>query len=72
MAVVVPVTNHSKGYPFEVQLPDKMKTRGVILADAIRNLDWHARRAKYVETAPPEVLIAVHERLTALLSFAKP
>jgi mRNA interferase MazF len=49
-----------------------MKTSGVILADAIRNLDWHARRAKYVESARSEVLTAVRERLTALLGFAKP
>ena len=72
LAVVVPVTNQVKGYPFEVPLPGKMKTTGVVLADGIKNLDWHARRAKYVESVPAEVLQAIHERLIALLGLAKP
>lgn len=72
LAVVVPVTNQVKGYPFEVRLPNQMKTTGVALADAIRNLDWHARRAKYVETVPVDVLKAIHERLVALMGLAKP
>src|ERR1700736_2750429 len=67
LAVVAPVTNKVKGYPFEVLLPGQMKTTGVILTDQIRNLDWHARRAKYVESAPAEVLKAIHERLITLL-----
>lgn len=72
LAIVVPVTNQVKGYPFEVRLPDEMKTTGVALADAIRSLDWHARRAKYIETAPADVLKAIHVRLLALLAFVKP
>jgi len=72
LAVVVPVTNQAKGYPFEVQLPSQMKTTGVALADAVRNLDWHTRKAKYVETAPAEVLKAIHDRLIALLGLAQP
>jgi mRNA interferase MazF len=72
LAVVVPVTNQVKGYPFEVRLPSQMKTTGVALADAIRNLDWHARRAKYVETAPAEVLKAIHERLVAIMGLPEP
>jgi mRNA interferase MazF len=71
LAVAVPVTNQAKGYPFEVPLPNHMKTTGVILADAIKNLDWYARGAKYVETAPVEVIHAVHERLVALLGITK-
>lgn len=71
LVVAVPVTNQVKGYPFEVQLPGQMKTTGVVLADQIKNLDWHARRAKYVETVPTDVLKAVHERLVLLLGIAQ-
>jgi mRNA interferase MazF len=70
LAIVVPVTNQVKGYPFEVRLPAEMKTTGVVLADAIRSLDWHTRRARYVETAPVEVLGAIYERVKALLGIA--
>ncbi len=72
LAVVVPVTNQIKGYPFEVRLPTQMKTTGVVLADAVRNVDWRTRRAKYVESAPPDVMRAINERLIALLGLAKP
>jgi mRNA interferase MazF len=48
-----------------------MKTTGVVLADQIKNLDWRARRAKYIESAPVDVLKAIHERLILLLGIAK-
>jgi mRNA interferase MazF len=71
LAVAVPVTNHGKGYPFEVRLPAGMKIKGVVLADAIKNLDWYTRGARYVETAPIEVIHAIHERLLLLLGIEK-
>jgi len=72
LALAVPVTNQVKGYPFEVPLPSKMKTTGVVLADQIKNLDWRARRTKYVETVPQEVLNAILERLVLLLKLPRP
>jgi mRNA interferase MazF len=71
LAVAVPVTHQVKGYPFEVRLPAGMKTKGVALADAIKNLDWYTRGARYVETAPVEVIHAIHERLILLLGIEK-
>ena len=70
LAVVVPITNQVKGYTFEVPLPDKIKTTGVVLADAVKNVDWRARNAKYADTAPPEVMRAVLERLAVLLGLS--
>jgi mRNA interferase MazF len=71
LAVVVPITNRAKGYPFEVQLPVKSKTPGVVLADAIKNVGWRARDAKFTETAPVEVMKAVQERIQALLGLTE-
>lgn len=71
LAVAVAVTNQIKGYPFEVRLPGTMKTTGVVLADQIKSLDWYARRAKYVEDAPSEVLKAIHERISLLLTIGE-
>ena len=69
LAVVVPITNQVKGYSFEVQLPGQMKTTGVVLSDAIKNVDWRARKVKYIETALPAVMNAVRERVALLLGF---
>lgn len=36
-SVVCPITKQTKGYPFEVELPDDLKVSGVILADQLRS-----------------------------------
>jgi mRNA interferase MazF len=69
LAIVVPVTSHKKGYPFEVPLPSGLKTTGVVLADAIRSLDWRARNARYLETTPHAVLAEVRRRIALLLDL---
>jgi mRNA interferase MazF len=67
LAIVAPVTNQKKGYPFEVPLPAGLKVTGVVLSDAIKNVDWRARNARYIEQAPSAVLKGVRERLSLLL-----
>ena len=67
LALVCPVTSRSKGNPFEVELPEALETRGVVLSDQVRSLDWKTRNARRIEPIPPEVLDAVIERVAALL-----
>lgn len=69
LAIVVPITNQAKGYPFEVPLPKGIKTTGVVLVDAVKNADWVARKARYVEKAPKKVMTDVQLRLATLLGF---
>jgi mRNA interferase MazF len=69
LAIVAPITNQQKGYPFEVALPVGLKVTGVVLSDAIKNVDWRARNARFVEAAPPAILGAVQQRLGLLLGF---
>jgi mRNA interferase MazF len=67
MLIACPVTGQVKGYPLEVPLPDGLQTRGVVLANQVRSLDWTQRRLKVIETAPPEVVEAVLDILVAVL-----
>ncbi len=69
LAIVAPITNQRKNYPFEVPLPAGLKVSGVVLSDAIKNVDWRARNARYVDAAPKSVLGAVRERLGLLLGI---
>lgn len=55
-AVICPITNQVKGYPFEVPIPDGYNVGGVVLTDQIKSLDWRARKLKVVDQAPPEVI----------------
>jgi len=72
LAVVVPITNEQKGYPFEVILPSGLKIGGVILADAVKSIDWRARKARYHDKAPKPVVKAVQAKLAALLGLSQP
>lgn len=56
LALVCPITNQAKGYPFEVAIPTGEKISGVVLADQVRSLDWIARRAAFIETVPTTVV----------------
>jgi mRNA interferase MazF len=45
LALLCPVTNQVKGYPFEVSIPAGLPVSGVALADQIKSPDWRARNA---------------------------
>ena len=67
LAVFCPVTSRVKGYPFEVALPEGSDFVGVVLADQLKSLDWHARKAKLIERASSDVLAMVTARILPLL-----
>ncbi|MBV8552054.1 MAG: type II toxin-antitoxin system PemK/MazF family toxin [Acidobacteriaceae bacterium] len=70
MALVCPVTNQVKGYPFEVSMPAGLPVTGVILSDQIRCIDLKQRNAKSLGAAAPRaVLEAVQLRLRLLLNL---
>jgi mRNA interferase MazF len=69
LALVCPVTNQVKGYPFEVSIPSGQQVTGVVLSDQVKCLDWKARRARKLSTAPPTVLADVRQRLKLILGI---
>jgi len=69
LAIACPITSHLKGYPFEVPLPPGGKIVGAVLADHVKNLDWHVRRVVFEAKAPGDVVTDVRERLRVLLGL---
>jgi mRNA interferase MazF len=63
-----PITNTIKGWRFEVILSEEMETKGVILTDQIRVLDWQARKAKFVEKANLKVVEEALAKISVLVS----
>lgn len=61
LVLVVPITSRGKGYPFEVPLSPAGRTRGVILADAIRCVDFRKRNIDFAERADAAVVARVGE-----------
>lgn len=68
LAVLCPITNQQKGYPFEVPVPDGLRTTGVALADHVKNLEWRARNAELHEKMPESFVQEVCELTVTLLS----
>ena len=68
LALICPVTSKVKGYPFEVPASTSAGVQGVVLADQLRSLDWHARRAEWIGQAQPKVVEKVLKLLDTLLT----
>jgi mRNA interferase MazF len=69
LAFVAPVTTRVRGWPFEVPTPSEGRVRGVILADQTRSLDYAARHARPLGTAPEPLVQAVLERVALIFEI---
>jgi mRNA interferase MazF len=69
LAICCPITSQAKGYPFEVALESAVRTRGAVLSDQVKSLDWRARKAEFIERAPDDVTGEVLGKLGALVSI---
>ena len=67
LALLCPITNKTKGYPFEVPIPSGLGVTGVILADQIKSLDWRARNAELICELPQETITKVLDLIELLL-----
>jgi mRNA interferase MazF len=70
LAVLCPITNQAKGYPYEVELPDDLEVTGVVLADQVKNMAWQQRKAAFICDIPSDVLDEVLEKLLTLIDPA--
>lgn len=66
LALMCPITNRQKGYPFEVPLPPNTGVTGVILCDQVKCLDWRARKVELIARVPDSVLAQVWNKLEPL------
>ena len=67
LALLCPITSRTKGYPFEVAIPNGLNVAGVVLADQIKSLDWGVRRASFITALPTTTVEEVLEKVLLLL-----
>lgn len=67
LALCCPITSNSKGYPFEVRVEGK-KVKGSILSDHLKNLDWKARKIKFIEKSDSSVIAECLDKISTLIS----
>lgn len=68
LAILCPITSRVKGYPFEVEVPEGLPVRGVVLSDQVKSLDWRARDAELMCALPLEAIEEVLQKLGTLLA----
>jgi len=69
LALLCPITNQVKGYPFEVMIPSGLKITGVVLSDQVKSLDWKMRNAELWDKVPETVVLEIFKKLETLLKF---
>jgi mRNA interferase MazF len=67
LAILCPMTNQIKGYPFEVRIPPDLGVTGAVLADQVKSLDWRARRAELMCRVPASTVAEVLQKFRTLL-----
>ena len=68
LAILCPITNQLKGYPFEVAIPPGLDITGVILSDQVKSLDWRASRAEFIAALPNDTITEALQKIGAILA----
>jgi mRNA interferase MazF len=56
LAIVCPLTNTARGFPFHLPVPAKSSLTGFVMVEQVKSVDFAMRRAKFVEQAPAELV----------------
>lgn len=56
LAMLCPITNAFRNYPFHVAVPVGLALTGHIMVEQIKSVDYVSRKVKFVEKAPSAVL----------------
>ena len=68
LAIVCPVTNSDRQIPFHLALPTSSTLSGFVMVDQVKSIDFRARKAKFIESAPTELLDDVIEVLNVCVN----
>ena len=67
LALLCPITNRIKGYPFEVNIPTGLAVAGTVLSDQVKSLGWQARKVDFICKLPQDVVEELLAKVRTLL-----
>ena len=56
LAIVCPITNTYRNFPFHVKIPDQSSLTGYIMVEQVKSIDFVSRKVIYVEQAPLKII----------------
>jgi len=67
MAICCPITNTDRKVPLHIRVTDRCSLTGFVMCDQAMSLDFQARRMKFIDQAPRDLLDDVLAILDAVL-----
>jgi mRNA interferase MazF len=65
--VVCPITSKAKPLPMRIPIDDRIKTHGYIMCDQMRTFDIRARKPRFAEKLPDDILEVVKQTVSAII-----
>lgn len=65
--IIAPISSSPHEFPFDVSLDERTRTTGRVLCRHVRSLDLDVRKARYVESAPREIVEECIQNISALI-----
>ena len=56
LAIVCPITNANRNFPFHVAVPKESSLTGFIMVEQVKSVDFKKRNIKYIEKSSNETL----------------
>lgn len=56
LAIVCPISNTDRGFPFHVPIPKTSKLTGFVMVEQVKSVDFHARHVKRIESRNDDLL----------------
>jgi mRNA interferase MazF len=56
LAIVCPITNTNRRIPFHLPVPSASSLTGFVMVEQVKSVDFNARKAKFVEKAPAQLV----------------
>src|ERR1041384_6537149 len=56
LAIVCPITNTNRKIPFHLPVPGSTSLTVFVMVEQVKSVDYHTRRAKFVEKAPQQFI----------------
>jgi mRNA interferase MazF len=56
MAIVCPITNTDRRFPFHVPVPAGVGVTGFVMVEQVKSVDFRSRGARRIDAAPPPLL----------------
>jgi mRNA interferase MazF len=67
LTIVCPITNTQRNFPFHVALPEDSSVTGFAMVEQVKAIGFRARRARFLEKVPAQVLNEVLSLLDACI-----